>query len=122
MLPGEVGIAEGHADILVAQQTHDGLQVDPVHDQVAGEGGSQIVEAKVFDDGLATSRVERTFHLIVGLASSVAKDIVRVQVAGRVLELSQQRLIDGDHVGLIILRLPHDDRLRREIDILPLQP
>src|SRR5215510_5323240 len=67
LLPGEVGIAEGHADILVAEQTHYGLQVDPVHIQVAGEGVSQIVEVEVFDAGLATRRVERTFHLIVGL-------------------------------------------------------
>ena len=115
-------IAQHHADVFVAEQVLDGLQADAVHDQMAGEGVAQVMEAEVFDAGLATGRIEGMLHLVIGLALQIAKHIGRVQMARQMVELCVQRLIDGDHVGLIVLRLPHHDRLAREIDILPFQP
>jgi hypothetical protein len=55
-------IAQGHADIFVAEKVLHGFQVYAVHHQLAGEGVAEVVEevveAEVFDAGFPTGGVE----------------------------------------------------------------
>jgi hypothetical protein len=59
-------LAQGHADVFVAEDMLQGLQVRLIHDQVTGEGVTEVMEPEIFDPRLATSCLDGRFHLILG--------------------------------------------------------